>query len=494
MFCGRWAAIASRRGREHRERRRSLAPGLCGARPEVVRQSSLWDASGMAKDNTDPIAELLALAASTVIPAPDRKPWTYGWANEGYRRSESAALDSSHGPVTVTSEGMAAFEEAVAELLNDNQIRARWHTEEFWVVVAAGVVAASEIAAEGRLDHLKRRIIHWRDGGKALTLQLVANVTWERSPLLLGNSVIGNANDEFLTFVNTMAHGRPRVRRTFGERWMENQIQPRESSSSSPPVAIACWTVGQWVKAFRETDRQFRNIVDLSLLLERDLAAHEVYRRGDVNRPGIRGMTLDRGAIERNLPDPASLELGAIQWTTTNAEDMREAHWFSAEPLPLGDLLTQDYLREAVKSCLKDDPISNRIRVAARWFAEAHYAGADDDAALALGVAIDALLTGKNNLSGSAMADRVAMLEADPAKRPERVAAYLAFYKVRSSVAHSGRSSKLDDSAFVDEYRAFVHWTAWRSLALRDEFAISSEAAVDQLYNNLRWGLESWAT
>jgi hypothetical protein len=448
----------------------------------------------MAKDNTDPVAELLVFAASTVVPAPGREPWDYGWSNEGYRRSESAALDGSHGPVTMTSEGVAAFEEAVAKMLNDNQIRNRWHTEEFWSVVAAGVVAASELAAEKRPDHLKRRINHWRNGGKALTFQLVANVTWERPPLLLGNAVIGNADDEFLTFVNTAAHSRPKVRRALGERWMENQVKPREDSGSSVPVAIACWTVGQYEKAFRETDRQFRNIVDLTLLLERDLAAHGVYRRGDVNRPGIRGMTLDRGAIERNLPDPADLELSAMQWTTTKAEGIRKAHWFSAEPLPLGDLLSQDYLREAVKSCLKDDPISSRVRVAARWFAEAHYAVADDDAALALGVAIDALLTGKSALSGGAMADRVAMLEADPAKRSERVADYREFYAVRSSVVHSGQSSKLNDTAFVDEYGAFVHWAAWRSLALRDKFTVSSEAAVDKLYNNLRWGVESWAT
>jgi hypothetical protein len=337
---------------------------------------------------------------------------------------------------------------------------------------------------------LRGRINYWRDGGKALTLQLVANVTWEHPPVLLGSAVIGNANGEFLTFVNTVARGRPQIGEELGEQWMEDQVRPLENSNSSAPVAIACWTVGQYERAFEETDRQFRNIVDLTLLLERDLAAYEVYHRGDVNRPGIRGLTLDRGAIVRNLTGAAILELGAFQWTITEQGDAGATRWFGAEPLPLGNLLTQDYLREAVKSCLRDDPISNRVRVAARWFAEAHYTLADDDAALALGVAMDALLTGKNNLPGSAMADRVAMLEADPTKRPERVAGYLEFYRVRSSVAHSGRSSKLNDPDFIDEYRAFVHWAAWRSLALRDEFAISSEAGVDDLYNNLRWGVQ----
>ena len=449
----------------------------------------------MAKDNIQPVAELLVFAASTVVPAPGREPWDYGWCDKDYRRSENAALDSSHGPVTMTSEGVAAFEDAVTKLLNDNKIRVRWDAEEFWGLVAeSGVAAASELVVEERPDYLKDIINYWRDGSKALTLQLVANVTWEHPPLLLGSAVIGNANEEFLTFVNKAAHGRHQVGPELGEEWMEAEVRPRVNNNSSAPVAIACWTVGQYEKAFEETDRQFRNIVDLTLLLERDLAAHEVYRRGDINRPGIRGLTLDRGSIERNLTGPATLELGAIQWTRTEEGDARTARWFGAEPLPLGDLLTQDYLREAVKSCLKDDPISNRVRVAARWFAEAYYTSADDDAALALGVAMDALLTGKNNLSGSAMAERVAMLEADPTKRPGRVTDYLEFYKVRSSVAHSGRSSKLNNPDFIDEYRAFVHWAAWRSLALSDEFAISSEAAVDDLYNNLRWGVQSWAT
>jgi hypothetical protein len=187
------------------------------------------------------------------------------------------------------------------------------------------------------------------------------------------------------------------------------------------------------------------------------------------------------------------MELASFQLTVTQIGDARSTHWFSVEPLPLGTLLDQQYLREAVQSCLKDDPISSRVRVAARWFAEAHYTLANDDAALAFGVAMDALLTGKGSLPGSAMADRVAMLADDPANRPKLVADYLEFYKVRSSVAHGGRSSKLNSPDFIKEYRAFVHWAAWRSLGLRDKFTVSSEGEVDDLYNDLRWGMRSWA-
>lgn len=111
---------------------------------------------------------------------------------------------------------------------------------------------------------------------------------------------------------------------------------------------------------------------------------------------------------------------------------------------------------------------------------------------LALGVAMDALLSGQRALPGSAMADRFAMLANDPMTRRELVTNYLNAYGVRSSVAHGGRSSKLESPDFIDRYLKSVHWAAWRSLALRDKFAVSSENEVDDIYNDLRWGVRSW--
>jgi hypothetical protein len=163
------------------------------------------------------------------------------------------------------------------------------------------------------------------------------------------------------------------------------------------------------------------------------------------------------------------------------------------EPLPLGKLLDQEYLRNVVKSCLHQDPVSNRIRVAARWFAEAHYTTAEDDAALALGVSMDAILGGQRVLPGSAMADRFALLDADPMQRRDRVKSYLELYGVRSSVAHGGRSSKLGEEDFLKDYRAAVYWAAWRSIALREEFAPASEKEVDELFNDLRWNARTWS-
>jgi hypothetical protein len=164
----------------------------------------------------------------------------------------------------------------------------------------------------------------------------------------------------------------------------------------------------------------------------------------------------------------------------------------AAEPFPLGELMNQEYLHEAVTSCLKQNPISNRIRVAARWFAEAHYSIADDDAALALGVAMDSMLTGQRALAGSVMADRFALLAEDPRDRRERAKTYLDYYSVRSSVAHGGRSSKLDQDDFIESYLEFVRWAAWRLLAVQDTFAPSSEKEIDALFDDLRWGIRTW--
>ena len=254
--------------------------------------------------------------------------------------------------MTMSSEGLAAFEAAVTSLLRQAQIRDRWTAEEFWGVVASLVVAASE-ETEARVKILQRGVDYLRHASRALTVQLVANVTWNRRPLVLGSAVVGDANADFLKFVNSSARGRTRVTDEEGEIWLEDQVRPRISGEGHPPVAIACWTVGQEALAFEESERQLRNICDLALLLERDLDAHEIFRRGDANRPGIRGIVLDRGAIDRNLDESAKIELTAFPWIVTSMGGGRSAHWFGVEPFPLGALLEQRYLREAVLSCLK---------------------------------------------------------------------------------------------------------------------------------------------
>ncbi len=298
----------------------------------------------------------------------------------------------------------------------------------------------------------------------------------------------------FVAEVNKAAGRRRGIPQKTADAWLKRQIKSRTRERRAPvPVALACWTRGQQALAHDEAERAFRNLVDLCVLLEKDLAAHEVYPRGDTNRPGIRGLVLDRGAIEQGLAKPYRIELASFPLVISDLFSAREsAGWFNAEPLPLGNLLAQEQLSKAVRSCFADDPMSNRIRVAARWFAEAHYTLADDDAALALGVALDALLTGQRALPENAMADRFALLEPEPGQRRERVKAYLDLYGVRSSVAHGGRSSRLDQEDFIPQYQAAVRWAALQAVEMRDKFTPSSEKQVDELFDDLRWGARSW--
>lgn len=445
----------------------------------------------MAKVDTYSIVKLLSFASSQVIPAPDREPWTYGWFSESYRHSDAAALPSSQGPVTIGSDGIASWEKAAEALLSQQQIKDRWDAKEFWGVLADLVVAASE---QNNSSFLADNVELLRTADRALNIDLIANVTWNRAPVDFGDIIIGDANSAFLDFVGKRAGRRSSVGAEAGKEWLEKRVHPRvNTEDGTRPVALACWTVGQMMLADKETERQLRNLVDLTLLLERDLKGQEIYRRGATNRPGIRGLTLDRGAVGRGLADSASLELASFPLHfSALSSGSQSVRWYGAEPFPLGDLIDQEYMHSAVAACLKQNPISNRIQVAARWFAEAHYSNADDDAALALGVAMDAMLSGQRALPGNAMADRFALLSDNANERPGLVKAYLEFYSVRSSIAHGGRSGKLDSSNFIDDYQASVHWAAWRLLALGSTFAPDSENQIDSLFNNLRWGVQNW--
>jgi hypothetical protein len=446
----------------------------------------------MEVNKTRSITELLTSASLNVMPASGRKPWAYGWAFSDYRHSDQSALEGLHGPVTLNNEGIDAFEEAVTRLLKEQKIRDRWDVEEFWWMLASIVVIASEEGGDPN-DFIGEEVEALRTVGPALTIQLISNVVWNQPPLLLDNAVIGDAGIAFVEFVNASARRRSQVSSELARKWLDKEILPRMADNGdAPPAAIACWTVGQENLADEQTERQLRNIVNLAILLEHDLRAHEAYRRGETNRPGIRGLTLDRGAIERGLKKSARLELASSPLRVSSLGAEGGTSWFNAEPLRLGTLLAQQYLRDGVESCLKVDPVSNRLRVAARWFAEAHYTLNDDDAVLALGVAMDAILSGQRALPGSVMADRFALLTPDPKQRRPLITKYMEFYSARSSIAHGGKTSKLAEPSFVDEYQKAVHWAALRSLALRDEFKVQSEKDVEALYDDLRLGARSW--
>ena len=125
------------------------------------------------------------------------------------------------------------------------------------------------------------------------------------------------------------------------------------------------------------------------------------------NRTGVRGVTLDRRAVEALLGSSGGIELVTTPLTMSDVVGNSRHYWHSAHPLPLADLLAQPTLRADVTEWMSTkNPITARIKVAARWYSEALWTTQKDDAALALGVALDSLVGSRNGLPGREMRER----------------------------------------------------------------------------------------
>jgi hypothetical protein len=440
---------------------------------------------------SDPVQRNLELAVTHVVAAPEREPWTYGWAYEDYRQSEKAAFDGPSGPLSMSAEGLDAFEKAMNVLLKEADVRKRWSGEELWGLLATMTGVARE--REDPKSFVRGALRRIREAPQALSVVLIANASWSGPPMEVAGMVVGHADQEFLDEVCRLGGSRLTPDASLGERWLREQVEPRLNDKSvAVPVALASWGWGQSHRATEEVERHVRNLVDLCLLLESDLKGHQLYRRGATNRPGVRGLTLDRGAVGAYLRGPGQLELSSQPLVVQDLGGRAPVQWYGVEPLPLGNLLAQPALQQSVVESFGDDLIASRLRVAARWFAESHYTSEHDDAALALGVALDAMLSGKDALPGSALADRFAMLEPVPDKRAERVKTHLNLYKVRSSVAHGGASSSLN-ADFISSFVSEVQWVAQRLLALRVQFAPVSESDIKTCFDEFRWGIRTWS-
>lgn len=167
--------------------------------------------------------------------------------------------------------------------------------------------------------------------------------------------------------------------------------------------------------------------------------------------------------------------------------------WFSVDPVDLYALLADDSRRDFVLACLTStDVIPRRLRVAARWYADAHWSLDKDDAILALGVALDALVGARQGLPGRILAQRFAYLEPDPTLRRARVNRWNEMYSLRSTIAHGGEASKALETFPVRDMAAEVVWTAKRLRAFDAEFPVRSEADFEAVGEQLRLGEVSW--
>lgn len=192
-------------------------------------------------------------------------------------------------------------------------------------------------------------------------------------------------------------------------------------------VPIVAWAVsvsGQGDLALTQAMGMLDDLVNLSVLLA---ASNPVSRpwqgRGPWNRPGTRGLVLDRGVAENVLVEAsAGDELGVAPIYVSQLQTAQRLLRYGAEPLELQAVPEVPDVRDAVIKVLHGRAgVAPRLRVAARWFAESVWSAESlDYGALALGVALDALVGSKSGLPGRTMRERFARVGSRRTPRSSR--------------------------------------------------------------------------
>lgn len=447
----------------------------------------------------DTVEQLLIRAAAAVIPiAAEEEPWEYGWCVQSYRRSGRAALPSSSGAVTIGPRELDSYEESVLRLSRESAIRARWDAEELWGLIATIVVATAE--ANDPLNFVSRNIKRLRDAGSSLVVIPVANVTWDSPPVSVAGGLFGSLSAGFLDAVASSANGRPGLRDAAAGDWVELQTnaQRADGDGSAPRdvVVAAWWTVAQSHLATELGSRWLEDVCCLALLLRRGERGPRLWSlRGNHNRPGVRGLVVDRSILEAVLgADPHGAMDLAFQPLVLSSTfgSYRPVHWYSADPVPLDELLLDAGHERITAAALDSSAVARRLRVAARWYADGQWSQDSDDAALALGVALDAIVGSRSALPGRVMAQRFALLDAVPSRRRDRVARYNELFAVRSAVAHGGQSSRLTEEGFVSSMADDVRWAAHRLFEFGKSFPSSSESELNSSFDALLLGTDLW--
>jgi len=397
--------------------------------------------------------------------------------------------------MSLAGPGVEAYEQAVERLLREGAIKDRWHSEDLWWRVAQMVIAAarsrdpgSSIAA--RLDHLRR-------AKRVSVLVPIANVTWGAAPLRLGDGLVGMAGDALVSELVGLPQAGETAALEAAREWTRAQQQPDGTGSATRQVVVAAVsTQAQGRLAVDRAQAWVEDLCALALLSVDDPGAHGLYSlRGYSNRPGVRGLTLDRSAVQRAFEATQSgrHELSVQPLVLSDKGAHAHGGWFSVDPVDLHALLADGSRRDFVLACLiSTDVIPRRLRVAARWYADAHWSLEQDDAVLALGVALDALVGARQGLPGRILAQRFAYLEPNPTLRRARVDRWNEMYSLRSTIAHGGEAAKALEAFSVRDMAAEVVWTAQRLRAFDAEFHVRSEADFEAVGERLRLGEVSW--
>ncbi|TCJ23785.1 hypothetical protein E0W80_09500 [Microbacterium sp. PI-1] len=432
------------------------------------------------------VAEKLQTALAAVRTSTDSALAGWAWAEPSYRASPVRAFLGESAPLTIADEGMPAMESAMGTLLRDQRVTRNWREEDLWTAVLS-LLAAASVGHAPDFAEAVERIVKPRPVRIAAAL---ANVAWTSEPSAFGSLAIAKVQDEagarqlaaslsltdsaetaFVSYAQQLL-------REFGDFVLATSTTPRQ---------------GQL--AMEDFERTLEDLIGLSLMLSGDLADYGIFSlRGATNRPGIRGTTLDRSAVSTLLATSGAGELADRVLTITGWSAGNNFRWHSADPLPLDRILSADRCSRIGDLLVAPDAIAQRLRVAGRWYARAFWAEAQDDAALAVSVALDSMLTGKDAVPGAVSKGRFALLERDPAARAARFDRYEEVYRVRSAVAHGGDASR--GLARIGGARSILEdaqWVAMQLLELREISAPDDDKQFRELWSAIQWGTVSWA-
>ncbi|HEX4961974.1 MAG TPA: hypothetical protein VF173_14125 [Thermoanaerobaculia bacterium] len=418
-----------------------------------------------------------------------QKAWDYGWCLEEHRRSSEAALthDETHS-VVLTTGAVAALEAATIALLRQPAVVNLYDPEEFWSIVA-GLIGTLplDLDESGLKPLIDARLQRLLSPPPATVLFPVSHIAMPSGCLQIGPLKIGAAKSVWASLPES-------VQKDIAEKTSLADIWWGEALEGSPNDLILCayTTRSQLGRAYHDAAEDFDDLVSLALMFEANLDELELYSlRGDVYRPGVRGIKTDRHALGEAVARDSKLgrELAATILTTGIFGPSTSLHWLGESTFPLERLLAVNAIRERATFLLSTSTsVTRRLRLAARWHAKAHWSTEIDDAVLALGISFDVLLKEKGNSPGRVHAERFAFLVPDPEERRRRYKRFQGeYYAARSAVAHGGRSSATD-AAFVRRMAADVRAIFYRLVDHVQTRAIQTDAEYDTLFDELKWG------
>ena len=161
--------------------------------------------------------------------------------------------------------------------------------------------------------------------------------------------------------------------------------------------------------------------------------------------------------------------------------------------MPLDELLGDPGVVALVSKFVNgSDAVSSRLLIAARRYTDARWTEHSVDAALALGVALEAIVGSRSGLPGRVKAQRFAHLHPDAAARREALDRCNKLLEVRNAVAHGGHPSELAEPKFIQSFARDVQWAARQLIALAEKFDVDSEAALDKIFQALALGERVW--